>query len=125
MPDHEPCQRIRIRCDVERLVFADAHKWTAGHIANGIATGLTRRDTDTCEPPHERWRVFDMNEVQLEILPRRDVRDAIGILFREIGHALKLFRRHAPVGNLDPLHSRSVPNGIRPFRNLFLVRKGF
>ena len=80
-----------------------------------VAARLARRNPDGGEPAHQRRRVVDVDVVKLNILARRDVGNAVGVFFGEIGQDFQLFRRHAAEGNLDAHHPRRVPQGIRPF----------
>ena len=124
MSDHEPGQSVRVRCDVEGFVFADSHERTAGYVSHRVAARLARRDSDRRESTHDGWRVFDMNEVQLEILASRNVPDAIGVLFRQIGHAFELLWSHPAVRNLNPLHAGSVPHRVRSLGDFLGKREG-
>jgi hypothetical protein len=53
--------------------------------------------------------------MQLKILTRRDVGDAIRVLFRKIGEGFQLLRRHTAERNLDSHHPGRVPEGVGPF----------
>ena len=54
-------------------VFADARHMVAGHVAHRVAAGLTRRQPGVLEQPHDRRRVFELHEVVLDVLARRNV----------------------------------------------------
>ena len=73
---------MRVRRDIECLSLADARKWAGGYIANDISTGFTRSDTHRSQPTHQIRRIVDMEVVKLDVLPCRDVGDAIGVFFR-------------------------------------------
>ena len=84
----------------------------------GVAACLARRDADRAQPPHDGRRVVDVDEVILEILPRRDVKHAVRILLGEIGQHIHLIRIQAAERNLDALHARGVPEGFRSLRQI-------
>ena len=99
--------------DIERFGVADAGERACGDIADGVAASFARRDADRAEPPHDGRRVVDVDEVILEILPCRDVKHAVGIFLGEIGQHVHLIGVQAAKRDLDALHSRSVPEGVR------------
>ena len=72
------------------------------------------------KPPHNRWRVFDMDVVELEILARRDVSDGIRVLFGEFGQHFQLMRVQSAERNFDALHAGRVPQRSWSLR----VRRG-
>ena len=49
-----------------------------------------------------------MHEVELNVLPRGDVADVVGILFRQCREHHHLLRIEPAEGDLDPLHPRRV-----------------
>ena len=55
-------------------------------------------------------RVLDVDEVELEILPRRDVRDAVRILLGQLGHDFELCGIEAAERDLDALHAGRIPH---------------
>ena len=123
MTEQELRERIGIRCYVERLVGTDAHEWAARNVADGVATRLACRDSRCCQSPHDSRRIFDVNEMKLKILPRRDVCDTIRILFRQLGHHLELLRVHAAKRDLDALHPGRIPHRVGALRDLLLERQ--
>src|SRR6185437_9407642 len=70
------------------------------------------------------WRVFDVDEVELNVLAGGDVGDAVRVLFAEVGQGFELGGVEAAVGNLDALHARGVPHGAGAFRGNVGVREG-
>src|SRR5689334_13307836 len=56
-----------------------------------------------------------MDEVELKILPRRDVQHGVCILFREIGQRIHLLGSETAKRDLDALHARGVPKRLRTF----------
>src|SRR6185503_18618367 len=116
MPEQEPHLGVRVRRDVERFVMADAGIWTSGDVAHGVAARLARRDPDARQPPVHVRRVLDVDEMQLNVLPRRDVQNAVRVFFGAVGEDLELFRRELAERKLDALHPRRVELGVRPLR---------
>ena len=54
-----------------------------------------------------------MDVVELEVLARGHVRDAVGILFSHLRHGFQLHGVHSACWNLDALHAGSVPHRHR------------
>jgi hypothetical protein len=59
-----------------------------------------------------------VNKVELEILPRGDVRDTVGILLRQLGHHLELLWIESSERHLDAQHAGSVPHRAGPLGRL-------
>jgi hypothetical protein len=118
VPEQKEGDGVGVRRDVERLVAAHADERASRHVADGITAGFARRDADRREPAHEIGRIVDVNEVELNILARRDVEDRIRILFSELRHHFQLLGAELAERDLDPLHAGRVPQGARPFGEL-------
>ena len=106
--------RVGVRSDVERLRGADPGVLAGGHVADAVATGFARGDPDRREPAHHVGSLFDVNEVKLNVLACRDVKDRIGVLFGELAQHLELLDGELPERNLDAHHARRVPHRVRP-----------
>ena len=59
-----------------------------------------------------------MHIVELKILPRSYMRDAVGIFLGKFGKGFQLIGVQSACGNLDALHPRRIPQGIGPFSKL-------
>ena len=114
----EPRGGPRVGRDVERLIGAHAGQGARGDIADAVATGLACRDAHGRQPPHEGGRVVDVHVVQLDVLPGRDVADAVAVLLGDIGERVHLRRIQPAEGDLDPLHARRVPQRVGPLRQV-------
>ena len=55
-----------------------------------------------------------MDEMQLHVLPCRNVDNAVRVFLGQFSQHFQLFRIQASIGNLDPLHARGVPDRIGP-----------
>src|SRR5437899_12448661 len=53
-----------------------------------------------------------MDVVQLNVLPRGDMRDSVGVFLSEFGERLQLRSIQTTGWNLDALHSRRVPHSV-------------
>ncbi len=95
--------------------MAHARQRTAGHVADGVPTRFLRGDADRCQPPHQVGRVVNMHVMKLEVLPRCDVQDSVGILVGKLRQHFHLDWRHAAERDFDALHPRRVPQGVRAF----------
>ena len=115
MAEQVVSRHLRVGRYVESLIAADAGDGAGGDIADGVAAGLARRDADRGQPPHRCGRVFDVDVVELKVLPRGDVGDAVGVLFRQLRQHLELRRVQAAERDLDALHARGVPEGVGTF----------
>ncbi len=107
-------QRLRVRRHIKRLGAADTRQRAGGDVADRVAAGLAGGDADGGQAAHDGRGVFDVDEMQLEILPGRDVQNAVGILLGDIGECFELRRVQAAERDLDPLHTGRVPFGVRP-----------
>ena len=114
MAQQEFRERAGVGRHVERLVRADAGVGAGGHVAHGIAAGLARGDAGGGQAAHDAGRIFDVDVVKLEVLPRGDVGDAVGVFLGQFGQRFELRGVQAADGNLDALHARRVPHGHGP-----------
>ena len=86
-----------------------------GHIADAVAAGFAGSDIDGGQAAHESGCVVNVNEVELNILARGDVRDAVGIFFGQFGEDFELRRVKPAERNFDALHAGRVPERVRTF----------
>lgn len=56
-------------------------KGQAGDVADRVAAGFARGDAHGAQAAHDGGRIFDVDEVELDVLARGDVGDAVGVLF--------------------------------------------
>ena len=68
---------VGIGADIKDFIVANAGQRASGDIAHRVATGFLRGDADSRQPPHQIGRVVDMHVVELDILARGDVQDAV------------------------------------------------
>src|SRR5689334_3735140 len=61
-------------------------------------------------------RVFDVDEMELHVLPRRDVQYAVRVLLGAVGEHLELLSGQPTERNLDALHAGRVPLCLRAFQ---------
>jgi len=114
MAEEKLCQRVGIRSYIEHLVLADAGEGATGDVAHRIAAGLAGGDADGGQAAHQRGSIVNMDEMQLEILPSRDMGDPIRVFLCQLGQHLQLLRIYSSVRDLDPLHPGRVPDRTRP-----------
>ena len=96
-------------------VAANAGDGAGGHVADGIAAGFAGGDADRGEAAHDGRRVFNVDEVKLNVLAGGDVADAVGIFLAEIGQHFELLGVETTEGNLDALHAGGVPESVGAF----------
>jgi hypothetical protein len=71
-----------------------------------IAAGLPRGDADVRQFTHGEFDVVELDEVKLNVLPRRDVPEAAGVFLADVREHAQLRRREEALRNLDPEHLR-------------------
>ena len=118
MAEQEVGQRPRVGGDVEGLGMAHAGHRAGGDVAHRVAARLAGGDADRGQPPHQVGGVHHVDEVELDVLARGDVADAVGVFFSKIGQDLDLFRVQPAPGDLDALHAGGVPGRVRPLGQL-------
>jgi hypothetical protein len=77
---------------------------TSRDVSHGIRAGLTRGQPHGGHQTHHLGDVFEFHEVQLNVLPCRDMTHAGGIPVGQIGHLPQLIGRQPAERNLDPHH---------------------
>ena len=107
-------QRFGVRRHVKRLGIAHARQRARRHVPNRIPARLARRDPHRRQPAKHIRRVLDADEMQLDVLPGRDMADGIGIFLRQFRQHDHLLRIHTAIRNLDPLHPRASQNVSGP-----------
>ena len=113
VPEKEAAQGPAVRRDIEGLGVAHPGEGAGGDVAHRVAAGLAGRDTDGGEAPHQVDGIVDVDIVELQVLTSRDVQDVVRVFLGQVGERLHLHRIEAAEGNLDPLHSRSMPDRVR------------
>ena len=97
-----------VGCDVERLVWMDARIGAARDVANAVGAGAARADADGEQRLVHVDDLLERHPVDLDVLARRDVRDAAAIAVGDVGHDVELLRGEQAPGNLDALHVAGV-----------------
>ena len=106
MPQQVARQRLGVGGHVERFVLRHAGIGAGGDVAHRVAARLARRHARGRELPHRRLGVVQLDEVQLDVLPRRDVPEAARVAFRDVGQGVELLADQNALGNLDAHHLR-------------------
>ncbi len=109
-------ERLGVGRHVERLVRRDAGVRARRDVADGAAAGLARREPGLGEPPHHRLDVVELQEVELDVLPRRDVPEAARVALGDVRERLELRPVEDALRDLDPQHLRvaRLPLAVRP-----------
>ena len=118
MTEQKVGQSPRVGGDVERLRVAHAGHRAGGDVAHRVAARLTGGDADRGQPSHQVGRVHHVDEMELDVLARGDVADAVGVLLRQVRQHLDLLRVEPAPRNLDALHAGRVPGRVRPLGQL-------
>ena len=108
-------ERLGVGRHVERLVRRDAGVRARRDVADGAAAGLARREPGLGEPPHHRLDVVELQEVELDVLPRRDVPEAARVALGDVRERLELRPVEDALRDLDPQHLRvaRLPLAVR------------
>ena len=112
MTEQKPHGRAGVGGHVERLVAADAREGAGGDVAHAVAARLPRGDADRREPAHQGRGVVELDEVELHVLPGRDVADSVAVFLGEVGEGVHLLGGHPAERDLDPVHAGSVPDRV-------------
>ena len=90
---------------VEHFVVGDAGPGVGGDIADGVAAGLARGESDVAEHAEHVGHLVERDEVHLDVLARSDVAFAQGGEgHADFGEAVELIGGDAAHGQLDPVH---------------------
>ncbi len=94
-----------VGADVEGLVGGDAGERTADDVSDGVAAGLPGGEARFAQNAHHVGGVFQLDEVELDVLPGGDVALVEGnVLFDDFAHGLELIGGEAAGGHLDAYH---------------------
>ncbi len=115
MPEQKLGKRPGVRRDVKNFVGANPSVRTRRDVAHRVSAGLSRGDSRGRQAAHHAGCVLDVHVVQLEVLPRGHVYDAVRVFLGELRKGFQLLRIHSAGGNLDALHPGRVPHGVGAF----------
>ena len=104
MPQHEVRHSLGVRSHVKGLVLADARMRAAGDVADDVSARLAGSDADFRQTSHQVRRVVDIHEMALEVLTRRNMQHAHGVLFGNVCQRDQLIRVQPSHRDLDALH---------------------
>src|ERR1019366_10123036 len=80
MAQQEFGQGTRIWGDIENFIRANTRVGASCHVADRVAAGLPSGDICRRQAAHQTGSIADVDIMELNILPGRHVRDAVGIL---------------------------------------------
>ena len=86
------------------LARGDAGPLVGGDVAHAIAAGLHAVQPDFGEVRHHVGEVFELDPVELDVLPGGEVAVAAIVAAADVGEHAQLIRRQRPVGDRDPRH---------------------
>ena len=92
--------------DVEQLVVREPCDRASGHVPDGVAAGSHGRQPDLVEPAEHLRQRGELEVVELNRLPRRELARALPVQQRELADGLQLRGCHSAGGQLDPEHER-------------------
>ena len=95
---------VRVRGHVKDFTLADTGQVAGRDVADGVGAGFTSGEPHFFEFAHDRADLRQGHEVQLNILPGRDVADSRGIGLGQFGDAAHLVGRHPAKRNFDAHH---------------------
>ena len=92
--------RLAVGRHVEGGAVAHSGERARRHVAHGAAARLARGQPDLIELGHRLGHARQRNEVELHVLPRRDVAEAARVFVGDVGEPLDLRARRArPAGS--------------------------
>ena len=106
MAQQEARHRFGVRRHVEDLVAGDAGVRARRDIAHRVAARFARGQPVFGEPPQRRLDVVQLDEVELDVLPRRDVTEAARVLLADVGERDQLIGRQQALRDFDAKHLR-------------------
>ena len=90
---------------VEDFILGDPGPGVGCDIADGVAAGFTRGESDLAQHAQHVGHLVERDEVDLDVLARGDVALAQwGKGLTDLGEAVELIGGHAAHGQLDPVH---------------------
>ena len=95
MAQQKARQRLGVRRDVEPLVGGDAGVRARRDVADRVAARLARRQAGVGQPAHRRLDVVQLDEMELDVLARRDVAEAARVPLADVGQRLELIAASA------------------------------
>ena len=112
----EPRQRFGVRRHVESLPGRGARVRAGGDVAHRVAAGLARRDARVGEPAHRVFHVVQLHEVELDVLPGRDVAEPARVPLADVGEHPELVAREHALRDLHAQHLRvaGLALAVRP-----------
>ena len=102
-------ERANVGGGVEQLALGHARPGVARHVADGVAAGLSSRESDVRDEPNHLGRLGERDVVELEVLAGRDVAlDERAEVLGDLRESIHLVRRDAAERQLhtDHLHVR-------------------
>ncbi len=97
-------ERLGVRRHVERLVGRDAGVGARGDVSHGVAARLARRQPRVAHDAHRMLDVVELHEVELHVLPRRQVAEAARVLIGDVGERPQLQTVEDPLRDLGAQH---------------------
>ncbi len=98
--------------DVECFGMADASQRAGGDVSNRVAAGFAGGDAHRGQATEHVRDVFNVNVMELNILPGGNVADAVGDFLGQIRQFAKLSGIERAEWNFNALHSRCIPGGF-------------
>ena len=108
MTQQEAGDLLRVGGDVEQFVGRRAGKRTGGDVPHRVTARLARRHAGVRQQAHRRFHVVQLDEVQLDVLARRDVTEPARILVGHLGECPELGAGDHPLRDLHAQHRRIV-----------------
>ena len=104
MAEQETGERLGVGRDIEALVGGDARVRAGRDVANRVAARLPRGHAGIGEAVHRQLDVVQLDEVELDVLPRGDVPEPARVTLADVGERLELVRGQHALRNLHPQH---------------------
>ncbi len=104
VPKQMICDGLRIGRHVKDLGLADPCQMARSDVADGIGAGLPGRQADFRQPSHDGRDVFQLDEMQLNVLSRCHVAHPGRVPIRQFSNPPELIGSQTAERNLDAHH---------------------
>src|SRR5213080_2636479 len=100
--EESECRALRVRMNVERLVWKQTAQGASGDISDSVVAGLSARHSNVGQAVQEIGNLGQRDELVLDVLTSGEVALARAELVGDIGQLPHLRHRYQTARNLGP-----------------------
>ena len=108
MAEEVPRQRLGVWRDVEHLVLGGARVLARGDVAHGVAARLSGRQTLAREKLEGSFGIGELDEMELDVLPRGDVAETARVALGDLRQRVELIAAQHALRDLHADHVQVV-----------------